>query len=339
MNRKVKTAVILISVAIALLLLLNLFIGSVKIPFKEVVSILLNGESTKQSWEFIVLHSRLPQAITALLCGASLSAAGLILQTAFRNSLAGPDILGINGGAGLGVALVMLLFGGNLSAGNVTIGGSLSLVVGAMIGAFAVMALILALSNKLRSSVMLLIAGIMISYLTSSAITLLNFFSTAEGVHSYTMWGMGNFGGVTLKQLPFFSTVSLIGIGIAILMIKPLNALLLGEHYAQNLGVNIMRTRTMLLISTGILVATTTAFCGPISFIGLAVPHLARLILGTNNHKSLMPVTILMGITIALLCNLISALPGDKGLIPLNAITPFIGAPVILYVLLRGNNR
>ena len=324
MNRKVKIAVILISVAIALLLLLNLFIGSVKIPFKEVISILLNGESTKQSWEFIVLHSRLPQAITALLCGASLSAAGLILQTAFRNSLAGPDILGINGGAGLGVALVMLLFGGNLSAGNVTIGGSLSIVVGAMIGAFAVMALILALSNKLRSSVMLLIAGIMISYLTSSAITLLNFFSTAEGVHSYTMWGMGNFGGVTLKQLPFFSTVSLIGIGIAILMIKPLNALLLGEHYAQNLGINIMRTRTMLLISTGILVATTTAFCGPISFIGLAVPHLARLILGTNNHKSLMPVTILMGITIALLCNLISALPGDKGLIPLNAITPFI---------------
>lgn len=339
MNRKVKIAVILISVAIALLLLLNLFIGSVKISFKEVISILLNGESTKQSWEFIVLHSRLPQAITALLCGASLSAAGLILQTAFRNSLAGPDILGINGGAGLGVALVMLLFGGNLSAGNVTIGGSLSIVVGAMIGAFAVMALILALSNKLRSSVMLLIAGIMISYLTSSAITLLNFFSTAEGVHSYTMWGMGNFGGVTLKQLPFFSTVSLIGIGIAILMIKPLNALLLGEHYAQNLGVNIMRTRTMLLISTGILVATTTAFCGPVSFIGLAVPHLARLILGTNNHKSLMPVTILMGITIALLCNLISALPGDKGLIPLNAITPFIGAPVIIYVLLRGNNR
>lgn len=339
MDRKVKTAVILISVAIALLLLLNLFIGSVKIPFKEVISILFNGESTKQSWEFIVLQSRLPQAITALLCGASLSAAGLILQTAFRNSLAGPDILGINGGAGLGVALVMLLFGGNLSAGNITIGGSLSIVVGAMIGAFAVMALILALSNKLRSSVMLLIAGIMISYLTSSAITLLNFFSTAEGVHSYTMWGMGNFGGVTLKQLPFFSTVSLIGIGIAILMIKPLNALLLGEHYAQNLGINIMRTRTMLLISTGILVATTTAFCGPISFIGLAVPHLARLILGTNNHKSLMPVTILMGITIALLCNLISALPGDKGLIPLNAITPFIGAPVILYVLLRGNNR
>lgn len=339
MNRKVKIAVILISVAIALLLLLNLFIGSVKIPFREVISILFNGESTKQSWEFIVLHSRLPQAITALLCGASISAAGLILQTAFRNSLAGPDILGINGGAGLGVALVMLLFGGNLSAGNVTIGGSLSIVVGAMIGAFAVMALILALSNKLRSSVMLLIAGIMISYLTSSAITLLNFFSTAEGVHSYTMWGMGNFGGVTLKQLPFFSTISLIGIGIAILMIKPLNALLLGEHYAQNLGVNIMRTRTMLLISTGILVATTTAFCGPVSFIGLAVPHLARLILGTNNHKSLMPVTILMGITIALLCNLISALPGDKGLIPLNAITPFIGAPVILYVLLRGNNR
>ena len=186
---------------------------------------------------------------------------------------------------------------------------------------------------------MLLIAGIMISYLTSSAITLLNFFSTAEGVHSYTMWGMGNFGGVTNSQLPFFSLSTLIGLTISLLMIKPLNALLLGEHYAQNLGINIMRTRTLLLISTGLLVATTTAFCGPVSFIGLAVPHLARLLLNSNNHKSLMPVTILTGIVIALLCNLISSLPGDKGLIPLNAITPFIGAPVILYVLLKGNSR
>lgn len=339
MVKKEKKAVILTVSAIIILFMLNLFMGSVKIPFSQVIDILLYGESSKPSWTFIILHSRIPQAITATLCGASLAAAGLMLQTAFRNSLAGPDILGINGGAGLGVALVMLLFGGNLSAGQFTIGGSLSVIIGALLGAMSVMALILMLSNKIKNSIMLLIAGIMISYLTSSAITLLNFFSTAEGVHSYTMWGMGNFGGVTSQQLPFFTVATFTGLIISLLMIKPLNALLLGEHYAQNLGINIMRTRTLLLLSTGILVATTTAFCGPISFIGLAVPHLARLILGTNNHKSLMPVTILMGITIALLCNLISALPGDKGLIPLNAITPFIGAPVILYVLLKGNSR
>lgn len=339
MEQKEKKAVILTLSAIVLLFMLNLFIGSVKIPFNQVLEILLHGESSKPSWTFIVLQSRLPQAITAMLCGASLAAAGLMLQTAFRNSLAGPDILGINGGAGLGVALVMLLFGGNISTGQITIVGSISIIIGAIAGAMLVMALILFLSNRLKSSVMLLIAGIMISYLTSSAITLLNFFSTAEGVHSYTMWGMGNFGGVTNSQLPFFSLSTLIGLTISLLMIKPLNALLLGEHYAQNLGINIMRTRTLLLISTGLLVATTTAFCGPVSFIGLAVPHLARLLLNSNNHKSLMPVTILTGIVIALLCNLISSLPGDKGLIPLNAITPFIGAPVILYVLLKGNSR
>ncbi|MBO7260731.1 MAG: iron ABC transporter permease [Bacteroidaceae bacterium] len=339
MEQKEKKAVILTISAIVMLFMLNLFIGSVKIPFNQVLEILLHGESSKPSWTFIVLQSRLPQAITAMLCGASLAAAGLMLQTAFRNSLAGPDILGINGGAGLGVALVMLLFGGNISTGQITIVGSISIIIGAIAGAMLVMALILFLSNRLKSSVMLLIAGIMISYLTSSAITLLNFFSTAEGVHSYTMWGMGNFGGVTNSQLPFFSLSTLIGLTISLLMIKPLNALLLGEHYAQNLGINIMRTRTLLLISTGLLVATTTAFCGPVSFIGLAVPHLARLLLNSNNHKSLMPVTILTGIVIALLCNLISSLPGDKGLIPLNAITPFIGAPVILYVLLKGNSR
>lgn len=339
MEQKERKAVILTLSAIVLLFMLNLFIGSVKIPFNQVLEILLHGESSKPSWTFIVLQSRLPQAITAMLCGASLAAAGLMLQTAFRNSLAGPDILGINGGAGLGVALVMLLFGGNISTGQITIVGSISIIIGAIAGAMLVMALILLLSNRLKSSVMLLIAGIMISYLTSSAITLLNFFSTAEGVHSYTMWGMGNFGGVTNSQLPFFSLSTLIGLTISLLMIKPLNALLLGEHYAQNLGINIMRTRTLLLISTGLLVATTTAFCGPVSFIGLAVPHLARLLLNSNNHKSLMPVTILTGIVIALLCNLISSLPGDKGLIPLNAITPFIGAPVILYVLLKGNSR
>ncbi len=326
---------IALSAAILLLFIANLSFGTVNIPLRGVAAILTGGTSGKDSWDFIVLQSRMPAAITALLSGVSLSAAGLMLQTAFRNPLAGPDILGINGGAGLGVALVMMLFGGNITAGSLTIGSGLSVVAGAFAGALAVMGLILLLSARLKSPVILLIAGIMISYLTSSAISLLNFFSTAEGVHSYVMWGMGNFGGVTLSQLPFYSIVTLAGTAVAILLIKPLNALLLGDFYAGNLGISIKRTRTLLLLATGLLVAVTTAYCGPISFIGLAVPHLARLILKSGNHRSLMPVTILTGAGIALLCNVLSSIPGDRGLIPLNALTPVIGAPVILYVLFK----
>ena len=182
---------------------------------------------------------------------------------------------------------------------------------------------------------MLLIIGIMIGYITSSAISLLNFFSTAEGVHSYMIWGMGNFGGVSLQQLPFFSLVTAAGLLITILLIKPLNALLLGTRYAENLGINIRRTRNLLLVATGLLTATTTAFCGPISFIGLAVPHIARLMLGTSNHNSLLPVTMLTGGAIALLCNFICILPGEAGIIPLNAVTPVIGAPIIIYVIVN----
>ena len=182
---------------------------------------------------------------------------------------------------------------------------------------------------------MLLITGIMIGYITSSAISLLNFFATAEGVHSYMIWGMGNFGGVSLTQLPYFTAICLFGLFITILMIKPLNALLLGSRYAENLGINIKRTRNILLIATGILAAVTTAFCGPISFIGLAVPHISRLMLGTSNHNSLMPVTILTGSVIALICNKICILPGEWGVIPRNAVTPIIGAPIIIYVIIN----
>ncbi len=187
----------------------------------------------------------------------------------------------------------------------------------------------------IENSIMLLIIGIMIGYITSSAISLLNFFSTAEGVHSYMIWGMGNFGGVSLQQLPFFSLVTMAGLLITILLIKPLNALLLGTRYAENLGINIRRTRNLLLVATGLLTATTTAFCGPISFIGLAVPHIARLMLGTSNHNSLLPVTMLTGGAIALLCNFICILPGEAGIIPLNAVTPVIGAPIIIYVIVN----
>ena len=258
-----------------------------------------------------------------------------MLQTAFNNPLAGPDILGINAGASLGAAIVLLLFGGIVPTGAFLLKGSLALVGAAFMGALAITALILLFASRLRSPSLLLIIGMVEGYVVSSAVSLLNFFSTAEGVQSYMMWGMGNFGGVSRAQLPLFSLLVFVGLAIAVALVKPLNALILGDRYARNLGVNIRRTRVLLLLSTGLLVAVTTAYCGPINFIGLAVPHIARLILGTGNHRRLMPITMLMGGTIAMLCNLISTLPGDKGLLPLNAITPILGAPVIIYVIMN----
>ena len=322
---------------IAILFTSCLFIGSVDIPFRAVVRILKGVEAEKTSWAFIVLQTRLPQAVTALFAGAALAVSGLLLQTLFANPLAGPSILGIDSGASLGVALVMLLFGGtvgNFSAG-LSFSGYIAVIIAAFAGATAVLGLIIFFSTLVRSNVMLLIIGIMIGYLTSSLISLLNFFSTAEGVFSYTMWGMGDFSGISLTQLPLFCLLLTGGLVLAVLLIKPLNALLLGERYAENLGINVKRVRILLLVSTGILTAVTTAFCGPIAFIGLAVPHIARLMLRSSNHKYLLPLTLLWGAGIALLCNLISVLPGATGVIPLNAITPVLGAPVIIYVIVN----
>lgn len=333
--RKTSTLPLLLVLGIAGLLVASLLYGSVRIPAMEVIDILFGGESEKSAWRHIILESRLPQALTALFSGAALAAAGLMLQTAFNNPLAGPDVLGINAGAGLGAAIVLLLFGGIMPTGNLLLGGSLTLVAAAFVGALLVTLLILSFAARLRNHAMLLIIGMMVGYVVSSVVSLLNFFSTAEGVQSYMMWGMGNFGGVSRQSLPLFATLTLVGLAIAISLVKPLNALLLGERYAKNLGVDIRRTRMLLLFSTGLLVAVTTAYCGPISFIGLAVPHIARLLLGTGNHRSLMPTTMLCGSLIALLCNLISTLPGDNGLLPLNAITPIIGAPVIIYVIVK----
>lgn len=321
-----------------LLLAANLLFGSVMIPADEVVRILCGGTASHPSWSFIVWESRLPSALTAWLCGSALAVCGLLLQTAFRNPLAGPSILGINSGASLGVALVMLC-GSSLTVSAFQWGSFASILAGAFIGSMSVMALILFLSTLVRSNVLLLIAGIMIGYVTSSAISLLNFFATAEGVQSYMVWGMGHFGGVSLRQLPAFAIVTGLGLLAALLLVKPLNALLLGDRYAENLGVNLRRVRYALLLVTGLLTAVTTAYCGPVSFIGLAVPHIARLLIGTANHRTLLPVTLLMGGIIALLCNLLCILPGERGIIPLNAITPIIGAPVILYVILRGRSR
>ena len=322
-----------LSFCICLLLMLNLLVGSVSIPTQDVLAILSGQDVGKPSWQFIILQSRLPQALTALLCGAALSTSGLLLQTSFQNPLAGPSIFGINSGAALGVALVMLLLGGSVSTALFSVGGAWAVLLAAFVGAMAVTGIIFMFAQWVKSSVMLLIIGMMIGYLASSAIALLNFFATQEGVKSFTMWGMGNFGGVSLSQLPMFTGAIVIGLVASVLLIKPLNALLLGETYARNLGVNVRTMRSWLLVITGWLTAVTTAYCGPVAFIGLAVPHLARLVIGTDNHLQLLPITMAMGALIALLCQLVCVLPGSQGILPLNAVTPLIGAPVIIYII------
>ena len=319
----------------ALLFLANILFGSVSIPADAVINILLGNESEKSSWNYIVVESRLPQAITALLSGMALSVSGLMLQTAFRNPLADPSIFGISSGAGLGAAFVMLLFGGTMTAGQVSFSGYAAVFFGAFLGAMAVMAVVFAFSLLVRNSAMLLIVGIMIGYIASSAISLLNFFATEEGVKSYLVWGLGSFGGVSMRQLPLFTTVTILSLLSSLLLIKPLNIIQLGRSYAENLGIRTHVVRNCLLVITGILTAVVTSFCGPVSFICLAVPHLSRMMIRTSHHGILMPVTMLTGSVVALFCNLISALPSSAGLIPLNAITPVLGAPVVIFVIMR----
>ena len=327
---------ILLALIMLLLIAVNILVGSVHIPASDILSILTGDtEGIRPSWQYIILQSRLPQAITATLAGGALAVSGLMLQTAFRNPLADPGIFGISSGAGLGVALVMLFLGGSITAGTVALSGFVAILAAAFLGAMAVMLVIFFFSGLVRSSVMLLIVGIMIGYVSSSAVTLLNFFATDEGVKSYVVWGMGSFGSVSMRMMPVFASITLLSLLCALLLIKPLNALLLGERYAENLGINVVRVRNWLLVVTGLLTAVVTAFCGPIAFIGLAVPHVARMLLTTDNHRTLLPATILMGSVTALVCNLLCVIPGEDGVIPLNAVTPLLGAPVIIYVILK----
>lgn len=345
---KVHPTLIIISqvLLIVLLFALSLLVGAVQIPVDVVCKILFTSTADletdpaiRQSWIYIVLQSRLPSALTAMLSGASLAVCGLMLQTAFRNPLAGPSVFGINSGASLGVALVMLLMGGSITAGTISLTGFVAVLAAAFVGAMSVMMLILLFSLMVKDNVMLLIIGIMIGYISSSAISLLNFFATEQGVQSYMIWGMGNFGGVSMEQMPLFASITILGLIASLLLIKPLNAMLLGTWYAESLGINTTRTRNHLLLVTGLLTAVTTAFCGPIAFIGLTVPHISRLMLGTENHNHLMPTTILTGAATALLCNIICMIPGQIGIIPLNAVTPIMGAPVIIYVILKGRHK
>ena len=333
---KRNVCIILLLVAgIIVLFAMNLIVGSVRIPLADVCDILFDKFDGKESWKYIVMENRLPQALTAMLCGASLAVCGLMLQTAFRNPLAGPDVFGISSGAGLGVAIVMLFLGGSVSTTLFTVSGFLAILTSAFIGAIVVTMIILFLSTMVRNSVLLLIVGLMVGYVSSSAVALLNFFASEEGVKSYMVWGMGNFGGVSMDHMLLFALLCLVGIIASIFLIKPLNIMLLGTQYAESLGINIRQIRNLLLVTVGLLTAVTTAFCGPISFIGLAIPHISRLLFRTDNHRTLLPGTVLTGAVIALFCNLVCYLPGELGIIPLNAVTPLIGAPVIIYVIIK----
>ena len=328
-SRKGPLVAAVIALALIVLFLANLVAGPVKIPIGEAFRILLGKLSQQQSWNQIILQSRLPQAVTALLGGAALAVSGLQLQTLFKNPLAGPSILGISDGANLGVALAMLY---------ISTTSYITTIAAALIGAAAVLAVIIWFSHKINNNVMLLVIGIMVGYLASSAISILNFNASADKVHQYVMWGMGDFGSVSVDKLPWFVSFSLVGLVVSLLLVKPLNALLLGDSYAENLGVNVRRARLAILLVTGLLTATVTAFCGPISFIGLAVPHIARLTLGGGNHRSLVPATIFLGSVIALLCNLLTNLSSSSGPLPLNAVTSIVGAPIIIYVIMNRKN-
>ena len=327
--------ILLLAAGIIVLFAMNLIVGSVRIPLADVCDILFDKFNGKESWKYIVMENRLPQALTAMLCGASLAVCGLMLQTAFRNPLAGPDVFGISSGAGLGVAIVMLFLGGSVSTTLFTVSGFLAILTSAFIGAIVVTMIILFLSTMVRNSVLLLIVGLMVGYVSSSAVALLNFFASEEGVKSYMVWGMGNFGGISMDHMLLFALLCLVGIIASIFLIKPLNIMLLGTQYAESLGINIRQIRNLLLVTVGLLTAVTTAFCGPISFIGLAIPHISRLLFRTDNHQILLPGTVLTGAVIALFCNLVCYLPGELGIIPLNAVTPLIGAPVIIYVIIK----
>ena len=291
MSRRSIIALSLLVAGIIVLFWVNLLVGSVDIPVRDMFAILTGNGGVKDSWRFIVMESRLPQAMTALLSGAALAVSGLLLQTAFHNPLAGPDVFGINSGAGLGVALVMLAFGGSIAVATVSISGFMAVILAALAGAMVVTAIIFVCSSIVKDHVLLLIIGIMIGYLASSVVSLLNFFATEEGVKSYMVWGMGNFGGVSMSQMPYFALTVILGLALSIVLVKPLNILLLGENYARNLGINIRFVRNLLLLDTGLLTAVVTAFCGPIAFIGLAVPNIARMLLGSNN-KSVVPLSI-----------------------------------------------
>lgn len=321
-----------VGIASAVMFVALLFFGAVDVAPSDVWVVLTGRETANAAARLIVIELRLPMACCAFLSGMALAVAGLLLQTTFNNPLAGPSILGVSTGASLGVAVMMLLLGGGAAVGVGRYAGAL---VGAVAGAAVMLLLLLLFSRIVKGNAMLLIVGILLGYLASSAISILNFYATEEGVHSFVIWGLGSFSGVTLADLAVFGPLILLATFATFLMVKPLNALLLGADYAESMGVNLTATRNRLLLLSGVLTAVVTAFCGPIGFLGLVIPHVARLTLATSNHVRLLPATALWGGFSGLLCACISIFAGNGGILPVNAITPLLSVPIIMYVIIN----
>jgi iron complex transport system permease protein len=324
--------------ALALAFALELSLGSVLIPLKAVVSILLGHTDAPVGWRQIILLFRLPRAITAMLAGAALGVAGLKMQTLFRNPLADPFVLGINSGASLGVALVVMAAGGlrwGLLLEKAGIAGNLSLVLAATLGALGVLSIVLGIARRVESNLTILIVGLMFGYITGSIVQVLMQFAMEHQMQSYITWTFGSFGSVTWRQMRFFAPVLACGLTLAWVLAKPLNVLLLGDGYARSMGVNVRFVRSWIIGGAAVLAGTVTAYCGPIGFLGIAVPHLSRMLLKTSDHRRLIPAVVMVGAILALLADLISQAPGTQVALPLNAVTALIGAPVVVGVILR----
>lgn len=326
---------LLLAVSIMVFLILNLLLGTVSIPVGDVINILLGGECDNRIWTNIILKSRLPQSLTAAMAGAGLAVSGLLMQTVFRNPLAGPSVLGISSGASLGVACVVLLSGsiGGVALSKLGVVGEVTITLSAIVGSLLIMALIAYVAQKVRGNVTLLIMGVMIGYIANAIIGVLKFFSAEEDIRAYVIWGLGSFSRVSGGQTTVFIVLMLILLPTSFFLIKTLNLLLLGDAYARNLGLNIKQARLLVIGCSGVLVAVVTAYCGPIVFLGLAVPHICRGLFRTSNHATILPASLLAGASLALVCNLIARLPGFEGALPVNSVTALVGAPVVMWVL------
>ncbi len=326
---------ICLMISILLFFFLNILLGSVSIPAEEIIKIVTGGASDSAIYNNIVLKSRVPQSLTAIMAGAGLAVSGLLMQTVFRNPLAGPSVLGISSGASLGVAFVVLLSGsiGGVALSKLGVIGEVTITVSAIVGSLLIMALIAYVAQKVKGNVTLLIMGVMIGYIANAVIGVLKFFSAEEDIRAYVIWGLGSFARVSGGQTTVFIVLMLILLPMSFLLIKTLNLLLLGDAYAKNLGLNIKKARLLVISCSGVLVAIVTAYCGPIVFLGLAVPHLCRGIFRTSNHATILPASLLAGASLALLCNLIARMPGFEGALPVNSVTALVGAPVVMWVL------
>ncbi|WP_299665794.1 iron ABC transporter permease [uncultured Polaribacter sp.] len=330
-----KKHFILLSILLVVLFFINISLGSVSIPYREILNTLSGGIPSKESWQTIILHFRLPKAITAILVGSGLSVAGLLMQTFFRNPLAGPFVLGISSGASLGVALLILgssLFGGFFLTNSIS---SWSLPIASSLGAFLVLSAVIIAANKVRNTMSILIIGLMFGSLTAAVISVLAYFSEAAQIQQYLFWSFGSLGNLSWNELLVFIVIYTSGMLATLTIIKPLNSLLLGENYAKSLGINVKKSRNFILLITSVLTGVITAFAGPIAFIGLAVPHIARIIFSTSNHKTLIPAVVILGGIIMLICDSIAQLPTSEFTLPINAITSLFGAPIVIWLLVR----